>query len=148
MKQSPAFSKFRNLMDIWDNYLESEEKEQKVKNLLNGQNLILFFTSGNGIFGAPEESRVIFAKMKSPDQDTAEDWVDDANFAAFDLAKALQGKETENLFGIKDLDSIKIIDRDKAEKMLMKCPDAGETPELERPHDEDGANVIKLKDMD
>jgi len=146
MKQSPGFSSFRKWLDIWDYYLENEEKENKIRNLLNGQNLIFFFKKGNSVFGAPEESRVVFAKMKSPEEDAVEDWIKEASFAAFDLVKALDGNEVENIFTAKDLNSIKIIDKEEAEDLLKKRPAKEETPDLKKPHDEEGANVITLKD--
>lgn len=148
MKQSPAFSSFRHWMDRWDNYLENEEKTQKINDIINGNQLILFFVKDGKVFGAPEESRVVFAKLKNPDDDIDDDWVKDANFAAFDLAKALGGEEIENIFSANDLKDIKVIEPEEVEKALQKCPEKGETPDLEKPHKKDGANTITLKDMD
>ncbi len=97
---------------------ENQDKKQKVRNLLDGQNMIMFFTKDQSIFGCPEESRLVFARMMSPD----EDWDDDANFSAFDLLKTLAGDQVENLFSKKDLTKIKVIDKDKAEDMLINVP--------------------------
>ncbi len=121
-----------------------EEKESKVKNLLGGQNFIMFFTtdSGNSVFGAPENSRVVFARMKNPDSET--DGLDDANFMAVDLIKALMGQKVQNMFGNKDLSKIKIIDKDVAEKKLLTHP--AHKMNLKIKQDKDGVGMIKLKD--
>jgi hypothetical protein len=94
------------------NWLESKEKIN-LQNILD--NLILFFTKGRNIYGAPEESRVIFARMKDPDEN-----LDDAQFAAFDLLKALLGQESQHIFGMNDLDNIHVKDRKDIENMLSK----------------------------
>jgi len=146
--ESLGFSSFRSLMDTWDNYLESEDKEAKIRKLLDGQGLILFFKKGKEIYGAPEQSRVIFAKMKTPDEDVNDDWMKEANFMALNLGKALTGEEVENMFSAKDLKSIKVMDRDKVEKLLKKMQSSGEQIDYEPPHDEEGAGVIQLKDKE
>jgi hypothetical protein len=129
---------------------DKESKQDKVRNLIDGQNLILFFTKGDNLFGAPEESRLVFAKMKSPDDDMPDGWADDANFAAFDLMKALVGDRVENMFGKKDMKQIKIIDPEDAHSMLMKSPNnivKTVTDALKTiGHSKHGANMLKLKD--
>ena len=152
MKQSPAFSSFRNLMDIWDEATIIEdkkkaEKQNKVKSLIDGKSLIMFFKKGDSIFGAPEESRIVYAQMRNPD----DDWpVDDANFSAFDLIQALNGNSTENLFSMSDLPQIDIITRDEAENSLMKCPCQATQPAVlePTPTDKFGIGTIKLKDRE
>lgn len=125
-------------------YLIEEDKSSKIDNIINGQNLILFFKKDNNIFGAPEESRLIFAKMKNPDEDVTDDWATEAKFSAFDLMQALMGKEVQNLFSSVDIPKIQIIDDNKAKKILLKCPAASETIKLKPPQDDPG--IIKLKD--
>jgi hypothetical protein len=97
------------------------QKKNKIKNLLDNQNLIMFFTKNNKLFGAPEESRIVFAKMKNPegDEDMPDNWEDEANFMAHDLMNALTGQTTENIFTAKDLPLIKVLDRNQIEKQLM-----------------------------
>lgn len=131
---------------------DKESKQDKVRNLIDGQNLILFFTKGGNLFGAPEESRLVFAKMKDPepDDDMPVGWANDANFAAFDLMKALIGDRVENMFGKKDMKQIKIIDPENAHSMLMKSPNnivKTVTDALKTiGHSKHGANMLKLKD--
>ena len=119
-----------------------------MRNLIDGQNLILFFTKNNNVFGAPEESRLVFAKLKEPDTDMPDAWGDEANFAAFDLMKALLGDKVQNLFGKKDLGDIKVIDPEQAEKLLMKNkqPTMKPTDNLRVIHGKHGADMLKLKD--
>lgn len=154
MLQSPSFSSFRSLMDIWDEntIIENKkkaEKQSKVKSIIDGKNLIMFFKKGDSLFGAPEESRIVYAQMRNPD----DDWSmgDDANFNAFDLIQALNGNSAENVFSMNDLPQIDVITRDEVEDSLMKCPcqQAAQPAALEpTPTDKFGIGMIKLKDRE
>lgn len=129
-------------------YKESKDnqKNSKIKSLLDGQNLIMFFSKNNKLFGAPEESRIVFAKMKNPegDEDMPDNWEKEANFMAYDLMNALAGQNAENIFSAKDLPLIKVLDRSQIEKQLMQCPDSP-TPNME-PQDLSNIGMISLKD--
>jgi len=96
--------------------------ESEVDDVLDKGNLILFFKKGPDLFGAPEESRVMFAKLKAKQADEDENslWKKEAKFIALNLIKALLGQETENLFGPDDLPQIEILDRDQAKEILAK----------------------------
>jgi hypothetical protein len=111
----PAFSNFRALLTIWDENLE----KQRVQQLQDNPNLSFFFKKNNDVFGAPEESRLVFARMKNPEKDEKQ-WVKDASFAAVDLKRAAEGDSTQILFSNKDLDKIKIIEKEAAFKGLIK----------------------------
>lgn len=142
--KSLGFSSFRVLLDQYDEILlkeakEKEHKKSKVKNVIDGQNLIMFFKNQNSIFGSPEHSRIVFAQMKNPT-----DEMPDINFSALDLVKALSGDSSENLFSLEDLPKINIITRDEAENQLMKCP-CGKSI---NPVADDDIGQIKLKDAD
>jgi hypothetical protein len=115
--------------------IESEDKLNKVRSVVDAQNLILFFTKDKKIYGAPEESRVVFAKMKHPDEDVTKNWVKEASFCAYDLEKALQGNAVEVVFSIKDFGKIKIIDKEEAEKLLTKKPANDKSVDLKGPED-------------
>lgn len=155
MLQSPAFSSFRELIDRWDENTIIEdkkkaEKQSKVKSIIDGKNLIMFFKKGDSLFGAPEESRIVYAQMRNPDDDWAGS-TDDANFSAFDLIQALSGNSAENVFSMNDLPQIDVITRDEAEDSLMKCPcqQAAQPADLEpTPVDKFGIGMIKLKDRE
>lgn len=117
---SPSFSKFRQLMDTWDKHCIREGLEE----LMNGNGLILFFKRGEEVFGAPEDSRVIFAKLKSGDEDDpmAPGFRDEARFMAMNLMKSLAGEPVETMFGHKDLDGLKVCDREEVMSMLEHPP--------------------------
>lgn len=153
MQQSPAFSSFRELMDTWDEASlieekDKENKQNKVKSVIDGKNLIMFFKKGDSIFGAPEDSRIVYAQLMNPD----DDWVtNDANFLAHDLVQALSGNSTDNLFSQTDLPQINIITRDEAENELMKCPSNAQAPPADiqiMPQSKLGVNKISLKDKE
>jgi len=141
MTKSPAFSQFRELIDLW----YESESSVKVKSLIEGNNLVLFFKTEGKIYGAPEGGRVTFAKMKSPDDDLPKGWVKDANFVAYDLERAIKGQKVERVFSEKDLDGIKVIEQEKAEKILAKSAE-GEPADL--PDEEDPTAPDAPKNID
>ena len=104
-------------MDVWDEYCLIENE---VSDLLDQNRFILYFKKGDGIFGAPEESRVIFARLKHPDEDTTQQWKDEAKFVATNLLQSVLGNPVDTMFGCKDIDDIEIMDRDKATDFLIK----------------------------
>jgi hypothetical protein len=144
MLESPAFSSFRQIMDLWDEATLIEdkkkvEKQGKVKSIIDGKNLIMFFRKGDSIFGAPEDSRIVFARIMNPDADDGP-LPPDANFSAFDLIQALNGNPMQNMFSAEDMPDMDIITRDEAENQLMKCP-CQNTQAIP-------ANFINLKDRE
>lgn len=118
--KSVGFSSFRELMDLWDEALIEQDQESKINALLDNGEFILFFEKDGDIFGADENSRVILAKLKNPDDDLPSGWEEEANFAAQNLSKTVQGESSQHVFGHNDLDEIKIIDRDAAFDRLKK----------------------------
>lgn len=111
---SLGFSKFRELIDIWESASKDMDMRAKVLGLLDRSDFSLFFQKDGSIFGAPEESRVIFARMKNPDPDTPSDWVNQASFMAINLDDMHNGRGIQSVFGGKDLPEIKVIDQGKA----------------------------------
>lgn len=106
-------------MDLWDNCAMNEDDTTgKVKMLLDGQNLIMFFVKDGILYGCSEESRLTFARIKHPNDEDAD--LSEARFAAINLFDALVGKSTENLFTKKDMKKIKIVNQPKAQAMLEK----------------------------
>jgi hypothetical protein len=110
--ESLGFSAFRELLDQWDQHLERENLEQ----ILHGGDISFFFTRGDEIFGAPEESRLTYARMKNPDEEDDEGWAKEASFAGVDIARAIKGETVQKVFSFKDIPEIKIIDKDAVEK--------------------------------
>ena len=120
MKSAQA-SEITEIINLW---LETEKKEKdrapkldKIKTMLDANNFIFYFKRDNNIYAGPEESRVIFARMKNPEDDTN---IEDVNFLAIDLDRALEGERAETIMYFKDVPNIKIINRSTAEKELAK----------------------------
>ena len=118
----PAFLSFRDFLDDWDIQLENIDS---MNDLLDKHELILFFKKGDDYFGAPEDSRVVFAKLKT---DTEDDpmmpgFRQEARFPAFNLIKFLSNdpeRSTESVFGIKDLPKISVCTREEAVDNMIK----------------------------
>jgi hypothetical protein len=110
---SLGFSRFRELIDIWESSSKDMDMRAKLNGLLDRSDFSLFFQKGDSFFGAPEESRVIFARLKNPDEDTPEEWVNQASFMAINLDDMDDGRGIQSVFGGKDLPEIKIIDQGK-----------------------------------
>jgi len=119
MKYS-GFSTFRDLMTMWDEYLIKEDSDSKINALLDGGEFILFFIKDKDIYGADENSRVVFAKLKNPDDDLPNGWQEEASFSAQNLSQTVKGSGSQHVFGVNDLNKIKIIDRDEAFDSLQK----------------------------
>lgn len=119
--KSLGFSKFRLLMDIWDEYLLEQNNENNIKSIIEEKELIMFFRKDNEYYGAGEEGRIIYAKLKNPNEKMPEGWEKEANFTAFNLTKLVEGQTIQNVFGYKDLKKIKIISEEKLiEKLKNK----------------------------
>ena len=99
-----------------------EDKAKKgIDNLLDTFDFIMFFKKGKEVFGAGEDGRLVYAKMKHPDEETPSGWEDDATFSAMNLNKGLQSDPVQQIFTNKDLKKIKIINREEAQKILEKA---------------------------
>ena len=116
--ESPGFSKFRELMDVWDGYLIENEMDSRVNELLAP--FVFFFKKGKEIYGAGEDGRVVFAKMKHPDDDLPPQWKTEASFSAHDLRKTIAGEPAQHVFTHKDLKQIKVVDKEVVSGMLHK----------------------------
>lgn len=123
---SPAFSPFRELMDCWDRHCVLEEQEKAIHDLMDRHGMILFFKKDKDLFGAPEESRLIFAKLKndSPEEDDPmmPGFRDEAKFKGINLLKSMFGSpedSVENMFGNEDIPNIHVCDRDEVVHIIM-----------------------------
>lgn len=138
---SPGFSKFRELMDTWDKHCIIQEQKDKISDMLDSHELSLFFKKGEDYFGAPENSRIIFAKLKNDDDDEpmAPGFRDQAKFLALNLLKSMLGGEdsSETMFGLNDIPSINVCDREEAiEKMLNHKPEEKKDKKNKKDKDE------------
>jgi len=108
--ESPAFSKFRDLMDRWDASFR----------LFEESDLCLFFKKDGVLYGATEDGRINFARIKNPESKEDEAWSKDANFSAYDLEKTSDGNKSMSLFSASDVDKLKMLSQEQAEKELEK----------------------------
>jgi hypothetical protein len=149
-RYSVGFSEFRNLMDLWDNYVFMENIEHEIQKFLDHKQILMFFKYPVGkkhdeseakIYGATEDGRLGFARMKSPNPEDPEEYQD--NFTAFDLKSLLnhtedkEEVETIKIFDRKDLKKIKIMNKEDVVEELSKSKhpkeiEAGDEPEKER----------------
>lgn len=106
--------KFRTFLE------DAESLEGEVNHLIDSAGHVLFFKKGKELFGAGEDSRVIFARMKHPDEETPKEWAKDASFSAQNLNKAVRGEPSQHVISNDDLKKIKVIDRDEVVKDLAK----------------------------
>lgn len=96
-----------------DEFFLKEEEKLNIQHLLDNQGMIFFFKKDDDYFGAGEDSRVIFARIKHPDKETPSGWADEASFTADNLTKMMQGDPCQRVFNKKDLKKIKILDKDE-----------------------------------
>lgn len=118
-------------MDLWDNVLAEEERRDQILSVINSPNLVLFFTKDDSVFAAPEDSRVVFARLKSKSDEDGEKWKNDADFMAINLTSLVSdGKVSQSVMCKKDLRKIKVIDREEVEKLLMKQSKSKKAPKV------------------
>lgn len=99
-----------NRLNFKSYFIESEQLDTIFDKYL------FFFKKDGEIFGAPEESRLVYARLKNPDED--ESWVEDADFSAFDLKAELNGETKQKIFNKKDINSIEIVNPEELKKIL------------------------------
>ena len=104
---------------IFKSWLTTEEETSaRLESLLSP--FVFFFKKDSEYYGCDEESRLVFAKMKHPDEDLPSSWKDEANFSCFNLKKLAHGEPGQILLGIKDLKKISVVDKEMVEKNLKK----------------------------
>jgi len=113
-------------MDLWDKNLVLQEAEKSIHDLMDRHGMILFFKKGDDLFGAPEESRLVFAKLKNDEPEDDDPMMpgfrDEAKFIGINLLKSMFGSpedSVENMFGNADIPNIHVCDRDDVVKIIM-----------------------------
>jgi hypothetical protein len=106
---------------------EEDDKFVRAKELVDGYDYILFFICRGSIYGANETSRSVFSVMKNP---MDEPGYEEMSFSASNLSKAMKGDPKEEIFIYKDIDCIKVINKDVARHMLMKHKKGKEDSEV------------------
>jgi len=138
-------------MDMWDDHVENKIIENEIKTLVTGPEYVFFFKKGEDVYGAPESSRVVFAKIKNEDgDDMPKGWMDEASFSADNLSSALKGHMVKTIFDKDDLQEINIIDDDEAIESLEKQKKPGEEVDIgdiKEPTDpNDAVNIIPVQE--
>lgn len=142
-------------MDLWDTYLLENDNELTIKNLIDQQGLIMFFKKDNDYFGCGEDGRIIFAKMKQPDDELPDGWEDEASFTATNISRLVQGQPSQQVFDKKAIKKLKIVDADEVvEKLKNDATDAGKNLssikiiKIPNNHDRDQAPNFSRTDED
>jgi hypothetical protein len=111
---------------------KSFAEDDRLKHLFDAEGLIFFFKKGDDYFGAGEDSRMAFARMKTPDDETPDGWEEEASFSAENLAKLIRGEPATHVFSHADLKKIKVVDEDKAAAALSELKPTAATAPLRR----------------
>jgi hypothetical protein len=113
-------------MDVWDIYLLEQDNENAIKSIINDNELIMFFKKDDEYYGISEDGRIVFAKLKSSDDDVAKGWKDEASLTACNISKMISGEHSQSVFNYNDLKSIKVVDeKEVIEKLKNKATDSG-----------------------
>lgn len=115
-------------MDLWDDYLVEEEESNKINGFIDANDMVFFFKKGDSYFGAGEDSRVVFARLKNPDRDSPEGWGEEATFTAVNMTKFVKGEPAQHVFDKSDIKKIKVVDRDKMIEDLKDEKGDGDIP--------------------
>lgn len=111
---------FLNMIIDWektqDIMKEEDDRFVRSKMLVDGHDFIFFFMCRGSVYGANENARSVFSVMKNP---MDEQGYEEMSFSATNLSKAMQGDPKEEIFIYKDIDSIKVINKEVARHMLM-----------------------------
>lgn len=101
-------------------FLEEKECEDKLSDLLDNNNLSFFFKKDKDYFGVGEDGRIVFAKMKNPDDDLPSGWEKEVSFTAVNITKLTKGEPSQQVFNIKSIKDIHVVDKDEIISNLKK----------------------------
>lgn len=121
MKES---HKMRNLLDLWESNCELNQEVEKINGIFDKHGMILFLKNGDEYYGAPESSRLVFAKLRSKDADNplSIGLRDQIRVPAFNLMKACNGNEQDSIqvaLTPDDLEEMEVCDRDQTIDALI-----------------------------
>ena len=116
--------KFRNLLDLWETSCLIDQEIEKINGLFDKHGMIIFFKKGDDLYGAPESSRLVFAKLKSKDADNPVSigMKDQIRVPAVNLMKAMFGGDQDNIqvaLTADDLEQMDVFDRDQTIQALL-----------------------------
>lgn len=106
-------------------FVTEEEKDDSVKHILDSHGLVFFFSKGDDYFGTGEDGRIVFARIKNPDDETPDGWEDEASFTACNLEKLIKGQPCQSVVDRDSIKSIKVMDQSDVVAKLRKldCKD-------------------------
>ena len=115
--------KFRNFLDLWEIQCQIDQEIEKINGIFDKHGIIIFFKKGDDYYGAPESSRLVFAKLKSndPDNPVSIGLKDQIRVPAINLIKAMFGDDKENVqvaLSADDLENVEVCDRDRVVDVL------------------------------
>lgn len=93
------------------------KENKRIEELLFNKQIIFFFKYKNILFGAKEEDRIIFAKIKSKEKKSPLDYYNNF-FKGYNLKKLLNNKNKIKKFNKKMINKIKVITQEEAVKEL------------------------------
>lgn len=134
-QHSQGFSNFRQLLDLWDNYVFTESVHDEIDKFLTHKQVLMTFMypvdkkkknskTDAKLYGATEEGRLAFARLKNPNPDDPEDMQD--NFSGLDLQALISHSDESDevqrikIFNKDDIKKIKVIPIEKAVDKLSK----------------------------
>lgn len=110
-----------DMLNCWEQFRsvmkEEDDKFVNAKMLVDGQDFIFFFMCRGNIYGANENARSVFAVMKNP---IDEPGYEEMSFSATNLSSAMKDDPKEEIFIYKDIEKIKVINKEVARHLLMK----------------------------
>jgi hypothetical protein len=112
-----------------DRQSEDGAKEKRIRQTLDAEGFIFFFKKGDEYYGTGEDGRVVFARIKNPDEEDPEGWRDEATFTAVNLNKLVHGETSQRLFSKRDTKGLKVVDQDDVVAAL-KDEDLGTAPKV------------------
>lgn len=107
----------KQIMSVWENNVQNDNKN-KIKNLIRTE-LSFFFQFEDEFYGSPEDGRLVFAKLKVPDEDYHPSWDENAAIMSLNITRGIKEDNIpKRLFYKKDIKNMKVVDISEIEKIL------------------------------
>ena len=108
---------YKEIQNTWDNFVYLENK---IKDIIDENDLMLFFKLKGEIYGTDEEGRLTYATLLDKKENIK--LKKELRFSAINLTQAISDEPKEYVFSYEDIKKIKrgIIGKEKAEEELIK----------------------------
>lgn len=113
-----GFYEIKKWINSWEKHCI---KENKISDVLDQNQFIIFFQKDGTLYGGKEDDRLIFAKLKNNDTEDPmhPNFKKEAVFTGIDLKKAFKnGISKPEEFNYKDIKNIKVCDKKEAIRIL------------------------------